>query len=448
MSARVEVLPGPGTVIRFGELTVWAGPGVSADLLSFLQRSASNVAASPSSGRQVVDHVAGILTTHDPEPGAPFAVVGPDGAAWVALLHGPVLAWDGTRWLAPTPDPGWLRATVAPQPAFSIGPAGSPSPRLVVDSPYDLNAGMVPGGGVIILPRPGAAQAPPGAALAPEAEPAPGAVPAPGTVPASGTVPAPESVPGPEATPGAGTASGPGTASPAGAGPALAGTGQVPAGTAARTGPAQSPPLAAAHPTSMFAPVPGPNAPTADPGRIVDLRRPQATTRPPLPAGLLPAPPGRPDVDGIRCERGHFNHPSSSTCARCRLPIAPGRPPVTGPRPTLGLLLADDGAVYRVAHDLLVGADPAVDHTVSGGNLAGLTLRSDHALLAPAHTELRLHDWTLRAVDRGSAAGTFVVVPGRDDWTRLEPYTPVDVPPGSHLSIGQRVLTFLSPWPG
>jgi hypothetical protein len=113
----------------------------------------------------------------------------------------------------------------------------------------------------------------------------------------------------------------------------------------------------------------------------------------------------------------------------------------------LGILLADDGSSYRVAHDLLIGSDPTTDPSAAAGTIDTLVLRSEPGLLAPAHTELRLHDWTLRAIDRGSAAGTFVVAAGTEEWTRLTPYHPVDVQPGSHLSLGQRVLTYLSPWP-
>jgi hypothetical protein len=165
-----------------------------------------------------------------------------------------------------------------------------------------------------------------------------------------------------------------------------------------------------------------------------------------LPAGFCPPPGDRPEIGGIRCPRGHFNRPGMAVCAECRMPIPPGQPQVPGPRPALGVLLADDGTVYRVARDLLIGANPALDMAVVGGTLQPLVLTSAPGLLAPAHTELRLHGWTLRAVDRGSASGTFSVATGASDWVRLDPYTPVDLPPGSHLSLGQRVLTYLSPW--
>jgi hypothetical protein len=68
--------------------------------------------------------------------------------------------------------------------------------------------------------------------------------------------------------------------------------------------------------------------------------------------------------------------------------------------------------------------------------------------LAPAHTEIRLLDWAPSVIDRGSAGGTFLVPVGTTGWVRLAPYQPTALRPGSHLSVGQRVLTFVSPWPG
>jgi hypothetical protein len=471
VSARVEVLPGRGSVIRYGELTVWAGVGVSAELISFLQQSARNVAASTSSGRQVVDHIAGILATRDPERNAPFAVIGPVEGGWIVLLHGPVQAWDGTRWLAPTPDPGWLQAQVEPRPAVSVGPAGGPSPRLVVASPYDLVAGMVPGGGVIVLPgagqpppRPspepatssgaphdfghaawagappssGQSAAPPVADFPPVVDRSPAALPSP---PPGGFTP-----PG-GLSPSAGGFTPPGAASPYAGGVSPSGApSPSPAGAALSAGAAAGGPnpAAARRPASLRPEVNQvPSGPTPP---VVDLRNRNHPTEPPLPAGFRLPPGDRPEIGGIRCPRHHFNRPGMATCAYCRLPIPPGQPQVPGPRPALGVLLADDGTVYRVARDLLIGANPAVDMAVTGGTLQPLTLASAPGLLAPAHTELRLHGWTLRAIDRGSASGTFSVATGASDWVKLDPYTAVDVTPGSHLSLGQRVLTYLSPW--
>lgn len=398
MSHRLEVLPGPGTVVRHGDVAVWAGPGSSPALLWFLAQSARNVGDSTRGGLQIVDHIAGILASRDPEPGAPFAVIGPSSAGWVTLLHGPVQLWDGSRWLAPTPNPGWLRSEVTPQPAVGIGPAGGASPRLTPDSPYDLRDGIVPGGGLLLVPDREAAD----------------------RIPAA-----------------------------------------VAAGSRAPDDPGAAPWAAGGLPRAGAAPVPGGASTTAPPGRALDPGSPAgarawtslqtvvAVPRPALPIGEATVPPGRPQVAGVRCPEGHLNHPSATVCAWCARPIAPGQPPGAGPRPVLGVLLAaDDGETFRLDVDQVLGRDPGADPGVAEGRLRGVALRGAPGQLAPVHAEIRLEGWSLAVVDRGSAAGTFVVPAGTSGWVRLTPYEPMTLRPGSHVSVGQRVLTYLSPWPG
>ena len=68
MIERVEVVGGAGTVIRYGEIVAWAAPSASPALISFLAQSAQNLAPSRRGGRQMADHIAGVLNDRDPEP--------------------------------------------------------------------------------------------------------------------------------------------------------------------------------------------------------------------------------------------------------------------------------------------------------------------------------------------------------------------------------------------
>ena len=436
MSERVEVLIGPGTVIRWGRVAVWAGPTASPALLTFLHHSLRNVGSSAQGGRQVVDHIARILSARDPEPGVPFAAVGPAGDEWAAILHGPVQLWDGARWVAPSPRPGWLPASLTPQPALCVGPAGSAAPHVLPNSPYDLAAGMVPGGGFILVPE--YAGVPRGALDRRD----PGGMPvAPGG--ASGhqdpsgspwePSPAPLAAPAPVASP-----------------TSVAATMPAPLPVAAPLGlPADPAPPAPSEPTPDL-PTPGlptPGLPT--PAAPVHSAIPVAPSRPPLPpvgdAGGA-AGAGRPLVPGFRCPSGHFNHPRARRCARCRAEL--GEAPLTdGPRPPLGVLIADDGTVYRVDGDLVIGAVPAVDPAVVAGQATALRLAGASRSVAPTHAQLRVSDWAVLVTDRGSAAGTHIVRPDQSGWDRLPPFRPEPLLPGSHLAFGQRVVTFVSPWP-
>ena len=152
MIERLEVTPGPGTVIRYGGIVAWADLSASSALISFLAQSARNLGPSPRGGRQIADHIAGVLAARDPEPHVAFAVIGPSDHGWASLLHGPVQAWDGARWLAPTPSPGWLQAIITPRPAITVGAAGVPAPPVQPDAMWDLEAGVVPGAGFVLVP--------------------------------------------------------------------------------------------------------------------------------------------------------------------------------------------------------------------------------------------------------------------------------------------------------
>jgi hypothetical protein len=196
-----------------------------------------------------------------------------------------------------------------------------------------------------------------------------------------------------------------------------------------------------------LAPPPEPRRPPVPgPAGSVDLRTVATTAGPPLAKGGGPDQriPGAPVVAGALCARGHLNRPGLTVCARCRTPLGTGSDQVSGTRPPLGVLVGDDGIVYRLDRPYLVGSDPGRDPTVGGGLARPLTLRGSD--VSGSHAELRLADWDVLVVDRGSAAGTCVYEPGASEWARLNPFEPRAVPPGTHVAFGQRVLTFLSPW--
>jgi hypothetical protein len=634
---RLEVTPGPGTVIRYGGIVAWADPSASAALISFLAQSARNLSPSPRGGRQIADHIASVLATRDPEPHVAFAVIGPSDHGWASLLHGPVQVWDGARWLAPTPTPGWLQAIITPRPAITVGAAGTPTPAPEPDAMWDLEAGVVPGSGFLLVPSgvPGryavvrppledhleyqrdvmapeppvepaeesgpqpevepvvamttalpaveptqvlgsvgagperhtAGQDPAGVATggggaggvaaaaaaaaaiggaagvaarrrkedadehpaedgesgepdaagalvlggtaafghmgheppaaAGPAQPAAEAEDRPG-IPAEPEISAPEPAPQPAAaaqtpvepetaattaattlkasgdeqeSPSSATGPEPDTGAMAGTPDESATTGLevgVPVATATAglvigdgesavadgrsagdAGVSEQEPVTdpATGLEPAVPPVPTPRRPPIPgPAGSVDLRTVATTAGPPLPRGGGPDQrvPGAPVVAGALCARGHLNRPGLTICARCRTPLRAGSDQVSGTRPPLGVLVGDDGIVYRLDRGYLVGSDPGRDPTVGGGLARPLTLRGSD--VSGSHAELRLADWDVLVVDRGSAAGTCVYEPGAAEWARLNPFEPRALAPGTHVAFGQRVVTFLSPW--
>lgn len=439
MIERLEVTPGPGTVIRYGSVAAWASSSASSGLISFLAVSARNLAGSASGGRQLTDHLVGVLEGRDPEPHVPFAVVGPTEDGWTALLHGPVQIWDGTRWTTPDPSPGWLRCSVWPQPSLAVTSAGASAPPVSPDSVWDLEAGVVPGSGFVLLP----AVHTPARVLGtlgwqdPEQ-----AVPVGERAVERGGVSAETSAPEPAA---AGSAPGDDSA-PTGFPLDATGDGDH----ADRvTG------AAAAEETAVLANGPaahqGAGSPSQPPGSSIDLRSAEVRSRlvayPPLPSGQVPVRPvpGSPVVAGVVCRQGHLNRPGMTACVRCGSDINDQDAyNVSGTRPALGCLVLDDGSVLRLDTGYLVGSDPGRDPTVRGGLARPLTLAGTQ--VAPSHAEIRLHDWDVVVTDRDSPGGTFLYGPESTAWERLRAYEPRVLQPGTHMAFGQRVATFLTPW--
>lgn len=465
MIERLEVTPGPGTVIRFGHLAAWMAAGASANLVSFLAESARNLAPSSVSGEQLADHLTDVLQHRDPEPDVAFAVVGPSQDGWVGVLHGPVQAWDGVRWTAPDADPGWMRVTLAPHPALSISVSGSGVPSIGPEGVLDLEAGVVPGGGFVLVPAVTAVSA--GPAVSAAAGGSDGSAAAGGPDGGLSPVPVGLVVDGPveegekptESVAGAGGSepvAGAGGSEPAatatigytiaddaGADAAGAEGPATPASATAEPASASTKPSAASAGSPAEAPPP--------PADVVDLRSSALVGRivvyPPLPpGGDPPGPvPGAPVVNGVPCRRGHLNRPGLVRCARCGHPIDAGDAyHITGTRPALGCLVTDGGALYRLDTGYVIGTDPGGDATVRGGLARPLVLPGGD--VAATHAEVQLQDWDVVVIDRASESGTHVYPPENDGWIRLDAYRPRVLEAGTHLAFGSRIITFLTPW--
>ena len=204
------------------------------------------------------------------------------------------------------------------------------------------------------------------------------------------------------------------------------------------------------EPEPEHAPAPEPESPPGPHGSL-DLRvaGARAAFNPPTPLPIGRGPdrsiPGAPVVAGSLCARGHLNRPGTHDCIRCSAPVsAAGSSTVSGTRPALGVLILDDGSVYRLERGYLVGSRPEGDPTVRGGLARPLTLSGED--VSATHAEVRLHDWDVLVTDRGSATGTCVFEPGGADWEPLRPYQPRTLVPGTHIAFGQRIATFVTPW--
>ncbi len=481
MPDKLEVLSGQGLVARFDDVAVWAGPQASAALQAHLVSEAQRTGKGPNGGDQLASSLIAVLQRGDPEPQAPFAVVGPGANGMTLFLHGPVQAWDSGRWLAPQPVPGWMVTSIGrPWPLIVLPYGASPPPQSQQGNPLDLLVGAVPGAGFVMLRPPGASGqmgGAPQAATAPQPSPGGYGAAAGGAAlagagmaggGAAGSGVAGTGVGG-AGSAGAGSAgaggagaggAGAGAAEVAAAGLAGAAVGMAAAGSTAYAEPAVAQvPLdaaaglqaqsgvAAATPLAQEIPLAG--APPA--ATTVDLRNVFTAGRGPLAlasgATSLYAL-DQPQVTGVRCELGHFNHPRVTNCLRCGRPIPPGTLQVSGPRPPVGVLLADDGSIWALSRGCLIGAEPTLAPEVQSGAAQAIAMKpgANHAM-GPVQAEIQIREWSTYLVDKGAEGGTWVQGPTAQDWEQLGRSDQRELADGSHLSCGGRVLTYLAAWP-
>jgi hypothetical protein len=214
-------------------------------------------------------------------------------------------------------------------------------------------------------------------------------------------------------------------------------------------------------------PPPAVQATPSEPGKVVliDLSSPPSEARIPLPiagepgrapAGAgggaaqhdpAPAPvhafplPSHALVQGLHCVRGHFNRLDAYYCEICGLGmVQQTRVVVTGPRPSLGVLVLDDGTSYALDTDYLVGRSPGAPDEVAGR--AVRPLRIDDTRASRQHARISLEEWDVMITDLGSVNGTFVLNPRDSQWTRLVMNQPARLEPGGRVAIGGTGIVF------
>jgi hypothetical protein len=436
----IRVHPGDGLIARSTgiALVVFAlDPShsrVTDELLNLIEGSAG---AGKAPGRRLARQVARLLGEADPDEVPSFGLLAQAEHGIVLILHGDADA-EITRSGAGEHLSGrqvatWIdRILEPPVDALVIGPSGAT--LAPADSRFQLRGGAVPGGGLSLV-----------AADAPDGQVPPVATPPRAEVPV-------EAPPPP---------AGPGRDLPPRADP-----------------PPDSPPriLPAPDPAPPAPPVPTVEAEEgSDDATMVDMGSPPAMSALDAPEQAPPASfvsvlfddhepeevrealpvvghdqsvaealePEGPQVKGVICSRGHFNDPSTPFCAICGISMVQKTLHlVDGRRPPLGVIVFDDGATFSVDTDYVLGREPEFDPDVVSGKARPLTLTDPERTVSRVHAALVLEDWNVRLVDRGSANGTYIAMPGRDDWSPVLANQPTTIKPGTKVRLGQRALLF------
>ncbi len=140
---------------------------------------------------------------------------------------------------------------------------------------------------------------------------------------------------------------------------------------------------------------------------------------------------------GVYCKNGHFDDPDARFCAVCGISMNQQtlvRKP--GPRPPLGVLAFDDGSIFQLDTDYVIGRDPALSPEVAAGHARPLCVTDDAGIVSRAHAALQLDGWRVLVKDLGSANGTRIRPHGGESDEPLAPHVPAELTPGSHVDLG------------
>lgn len=165
--------------------------------------------------------------------------------------------------------------------------------------------------------------------------------------------------------------------------------------------------------------------------------RPGESSRPNDPNAVI--------VEGIVCTRGHLNDPLALNCATCGVSMLKhSGSRAEGVRPSLGIIVFDDGATYALGTHLIIGTTPNQADAVQDGRARAVTLDDPSGQIEPVHAEVRLEGWHVVLVD-WSTQGTYVLPDGAKTWQAAPRGAPVGLAPGTRLGLGGRTATYDNP---
>jgi len=152
-----------------------------------------------------------------------------------------------------------------------------------------------------------------------------------------------------------------------------------------------------------------------------------------------------PIIQGVYCKNGHFDDPEALFCAICGISMNQQTlVPRPGERPPLGVLLLDDGAVFQLDSDYVIGREPSLDGSVAQGKARPLRIGDDTGIVSRVHARIHLDGWRVLVTDLNSANGTRVQLPGQPTEQPLVPQVPIVLATGSQVDLGGRAFRYES----
>jgi hypothetical protein len=142
-------------------------------------------------------------------------------------------------------------------------------------------------------------------------------------------------------------------------------------------------------------------------------------------------------VDGIYCKNGHFNDPDARNCAVCGIGMGHlMKQRQKGNRPSLGVLILNDGSVCQLDADYVIGREPTLDSAVAEGRARPLRLSGASGVVSRTHARVELDGWQVFITDLNSANGTQVLMPGERNPVNLQPGVRTRLAAGAQIRLG------------
>jgi FHA domain len=212
------------------------------------------------------------------------------------------------------------------------------------------------------------------------------------------------------------------------------------------SGPQASPPVEQPQPEAPAQPFEAVVLLEAGPGGGVDVpaREPLAKVKD-MPPGSSSYVSAGPLIQGVYCKNGHFDDPEALFCAICGISMNQQTlVPRPGERPPLGVLLLDDGSVFQLDSDYVLGREPSLDASVAEGKARPLRISDETGIVSRVHAKVHLDGWRVLVTDLGSANGTRVLLPGQQADQPLVPQLPIVLATGSQVDLGGRGFRYES----
>jgi hypothetical protein len=154
-----------------------------------------------------------------------------------------------------------------------------------------------------------------------------------------------------------------------------------------------------------------------------------------------PQPENESHIIGVSCAKGHFNDPADQYCGVCGIGLTQaGRRSAQQERPSLGVLMLDDGTSLPMTKDYVIGRAPESAEEVSAGEV--MLLRLMDPLVSGVHARVRMEGWDVALIDAGSANGTFMREPGSNWCVRLPSGGRVVLRTGAIVTVGHRQFRY------